>query len=166
MMNIWIPYIWTAKWRNLVNAEMVMTVIWKYSGFMRTCLNQTNSTTKANNMQVSKILILFTGLRAELLEIALNSLRKDKCCFYIVYSKVDDWKLKARIVIPTDNKKNYYPWYATPCFYTDKYKLFLDQRETPSVHFCTEIRSFLQIFTSILTFEVIFSSFTIIWKRF
>ena len=67
-----------------------MTVIWKYSGFMRTCLNQTNSTTKANNMQVSKILILFTGLRAELLEIALNRLSKDKCCFYIVYSQVDD----------------------------------------------------------------------------
>ena len=36
-----------------------MTVIWKYSGFMRTCLNQTNSTTKVNNMQVFKILILF-----------------------------------------------------------------------------------------------------------
>lgn len=67
-----------------------MTVIWKYSGFMRTCLNQTNSTTKVNNMQVSKILILSTGLSPELMEIAFNSLRKDKCCLYIVYSKVDE----------------------------------------------------------------------------
>ena len=37
---------------------------------MRTCLNQTNCTTKVNNMQVSKILILFKGLSPELMEIA------------------------------------------------------------------------------------------------
>lgn len=69
-----------------------MTVIWKYSGFMRTCLNQTNSTTEVNNVQVSKILILFKGLSPELMEIAFifKSVRKDKCCFYVVYSKVDE----------------------------------------------------------------------------
>lgn len=69
-----------------------MTVIWKYSGFMSTCLNQTNSTTKVNNLQVSKILILLKGLSPELVEITFifNSVRKDECCFYVVYSKVDE----------------------------------------------------------------------------
>ena len=69
-----------------------MTLTWKYSGFMITCLNQTNSTTKVNNEQASKILILFKGLSPELMEIAFifNSVRKDKCCFYVVYSKVDE----------------------------------------------------------------------------
>ena len=64
--------------------------------------------------------------------------------------------------MPTDNKKTYYPWYATPCFYTDAYQLLIDRRETPSVPFCFEIRSLLRISTSILTLDVIFSSFTII----
>lgn len=59
---------------------------------MRTCLNQTNSTTKVNNVQVSKILILFKGLSPELMEIAFifKSVMKDKCSFYVVYSKVDE----------------------------------------------------------------------------
>ena len=45
-----------------------------------------------NNVQVSKILILFKGLSPELMEIAFifKSVMKDKCSFYVVYSKVDE----------------------------------------------------------------------------
>lgn len=67
--------------------DSYLEIFWFYENLFK---SNYNSTTKVNNMQVSKILILFTGLSAELMEIALNSLRKDKCCFYIVYSKVDD----------------------------------------------------------------------------